>query len=90
MGIILALPLAVITGCIADTIGKPKNIKGFWWGFLLSVLGIIIVALMPYNNVINTGNSKSNYEKLAQLQELREKKAITEEEFKQEKERLLN
>ncbi len=93
MEIIVAIIVGLICGAIADEIGKPKNIKGFWWGFWLSIIGIIIVACMPNNNSSNGTKSykeKSKYEKLEQLQKLREGHSITEEEFEQEKKKILN
>ena len=78
---------ALVTGAIADTIARQKNRNGFLLGFLLSWLGVIIVACMPKDN---SYNSKSKYEKLEQLQKLRESKAITEQEFEEEKQNVLN
>lgn len=84
---------AIITGAIAEAIGRTKNRSGFWWGFFLSWLGIIVVACMQTNNDNNINKSyanKSKYEKLEQLQKLKEIKAITEQEFEKEKEKVLN
>lgn len=80
---------ALITGCIADTIAKKKNQKGFAWGFFLSWIGIIVVACMPADNT-NNNKPKSKYERLEQLGELRKSNTITEEEFNREKARILN
>lgn len=79
---LIGLVSCIVTGAIAEVIAKSKNRKGFWWGFWLSWIGIIVVACMPTN--------KSKYERLEQLQELKEKQAITIEEFEKEKNRLLN
>lgn len=92
MELVIVIISAIITGAIAEAIGKSKNINGFWWGFLLSWIGIIVVACMQGEN--NNGSksyaSKSKYERLEHLQQLKEAKAITEQEFEIEKERLLN
>ncbi len=50
MEIVIALIAGVITGFVGSYIAKEKNrssSEGFWFGFLLSVIGLIIVALMP-------------------------------------------
>ena len=39
-----------ITGFIGRYVAKEKNrsgSEGFWFGFLLSLIGVIIVALLP-------------------------------------------
>lgn len=46
---IILIIIQTIFGCISDSIGEQKGINGFWWGFFLGVLGIILVGLMPYN-----------------------------------------
>lgn len=83
---------AFITGCIADTIAKKKNQKGFAWGFWLSWIGIIVVACRPAENTNNNNNiqTKSKYQRLEQLAELRKSNTITQEEFDREKARILN
>ena len=91
--VLVSLVMAFIFGCVAEEIAKTKNKKGFWWGFWLGIIGIIVVACMPYDNISNRTKSykeKSKYEKLEQLQKLREGHSITEEEFEQEKKKILN
>ena len=42
--------LAIIMGILGRYVAKEKNrskAEGFWIGFLFSVLGVIIVALLP-------------------------------------------
>ena len=77
---------AAITGVIAEIIGQKKNQKAFIWGFLLSWIGIIVVACMPYNE----DKRKSRFKKLEELQELKEKNVISNEVFENEKKRILN
>ncbi len=92
MEFVILIISAIITGIIAEAIASSKNQKGFWWGFWLSWIGIIVVACMPNNTNTNNNsyNNSSKYEKLEKLQKLKETNAITEEEFKTEKSKLLN
>lgn len=42
--------LAIIMGLLGRYVAKEKNrskAEGFWLGFLFSILGVIIVALLP-------------------------------------------
>ncbi|MDE6035743.1 MAG: hypothetical protein K2G36_07535 [Ruminococcus sp.] len=42
---------AVIWGFVTRTISKNKGYKGgFWWGFWLNIIGVIVVACRPNNN----------------------------------------
>ncbi|MDE6798004.1 MAG: hypothetical protein K2J36_08360 [Ruminococcus sp.] len=42
---------AVIWGFITKTISRNKGYKGgFWWGFWLNIIGVIVVACRPNNN----------------------------------------
>ena len=48
--ILVSIFLGFITGAIGRYIAKEKNrspSEGFWFGFLLSLFGVLIVALMP-------------------------------------------
>jgi uncharacterized membrane protein len=56
MEIIVLLLVAVVMGFIARYLGKDKKnpttgarYNGFWWGFWLSFIGIIIVLLRVQN-----------------------------------------
>ena len=92
----------VIWGAVAHAIGKSKGIKGFWWGFFLGIIGIIVVACMqpkqtnPGQSYVvqsqnNTQSSSGDdkYDKLKKLAELKDQGALTEEEFEKEKAKLL-
>lgn len=48
-GLVLILVYAFVCGMIGMKIGdgKGRDRAGFWWGFLLGVVGIIVVALLP-------------------------------------------
>jgi uncharacterized membrane protein YeaQ/YmgE (transglycosylase-associated protein family) len=49
----ISIILGVVTGLIgryvASEKGRSKS-EGFWFGFLLSLIGVIIVALLPSKN----------------------------------------
>lgn len=48
----------ILCGCICGAIASSRNMEGgFWWGFFLSVIGIIIVAVRP-NDYAYTSSSK--------------------------------
>ena len=42
------LIIAVIFGAVSKVITSNRGMKGgFWWGFFLGVIGIIVVAVRP-------------------------------------------
>ena len=46
--LIVTLISAAVCGAISKTISSSRGMDGgFWWGFLLGVIGIIVVALRP-------------------------------------------
>ena len=48
--ILVSIFFGFITGAIGRYIAKEKNrspSEGFWFGFLLSLFGVMIIALMP-------------------------------------------
>jgi uncharacterized membrane protein YeaQ/YmgE (transglycosylase-associated protein family) len=48
---VLTIIQGVICGLITNSMNKSKGYNGgFWWGFLLSIVGIIVVAVRPFNN----------------------------------------
>lgn len=95
MDIISYLIAGIIWGVISNYVGKSKNINGFWWGFFLGFIGLIIVICMkPKETVvidqIDKNITKENkYDELEKLDNLRKIGAITEYEFEQEKNKLL-
>ena len=96
-------------GFIGYLIGKGKGINGFWWGFGLGLIGIIVVICLEDKKnmptVVNVnrnnysteeyipsnddGRNMNKYEKIEQLARLKKIGAITEEEFEEEKKKLL-
>lgn len=80
--------LTLVFGCVCKKIGQSKGIDyGFLVGWLLGILGLIIMLVLPGNEQ-NTQNI-SKYEELEQLQKLKENGTITEAEFEVEKSKLL-
>ena len=59
----LGFILAIIMGLLGRYVAKEKNrskAEGFWLGFLFSILGVIIVALLPTKEKqlkLNSGGS---------------------------------
>lgn len=50
MGFIFVIIIGIICGCITKSMNEKKGYDGgFWWGFLLSIIGIIVVAVRPFN-----------------------------------------
>ena len=84
---IVIIICGVICGIIAKQLGDKKGLNGcFWYGFLLGIIGIVIVACMKEGNEFKR-NQK--YDKLIQLQKLKEIGAITDKEFDVEKQKIL-
>ena len=89
---------AVIWGIICQAIGNSKNINGFWWGFFLGFIGLIVVLCSNETQDITEINVSSNnsnenridkYEQLEKLARLKETGALSEDEFENEKKKLL-
>ena len=69
--ILVSIFFGFITGAIGRYIAKEKNrssSEGFWFGFLLSLFGVLIIALMPTkespviyskDEIIDYSNNKS-------------------------------
>lgn len=85
--------LTLVFGCICKKIGLSKGIDyGFILGWFLGIIGLIIICVLPEetNNNIKLESNSNKYDDLERLQKLKECGAITEEEFKSEKLKLLN
>lgn len=91
---------ALFWGLMSMLVGRPKDIKGFWYGFFLGLIGFIIVCCMKdrtqkvnTTNIVDNRNiekSENKYETLEKLHSLKENGVLTEEEFNNEKNRLIN
>ena len=54
-GIIIALIYGLVCGFVSKSINNNRGRDGgFWWGFFLGVIGIIVVAVRP-KDVIGQG-----------------------------------
>lgn len=48
MVVVMYLIFAIIFGFIAKHISSGRGMEGgFWWGFFLGIIGIIVVAVRP-------------------------------------------
>ena len=98
---IVAVIAGVVCGFITKSINESRGGEGgFWWGCLLGVIGIIIVAVRPMDgNNSNQSNSApsrqysapvtSAADELKKYKELLDQGIITEEEYQKKKEQLL-
>ena len=100
----------VIWGVICKSIVKSKGYpddenSGFWWGFLLGLLGLIVCAVKPNyldtykgrqieavesNAAQSTVSNSSVAEELKKFKELYDQGVLSEQEFQAQKEKLLN
>lgn len=54
MSIIVVIIISVICGFITKSINQNKGYDGgFAWGFFLWIIGIIVVAVRPFNQTSN-------------------------------------
>ena len=99
----LLLPIIpIVFGLICRAISNSRGMKGgFWWGFLLGIIGVIVVAVRPKdkqeasNNVApavafnNTSTRVSDSDEIKKYKELLDSGIITQEEFEAKKKQLL-
>ena len=94
--------IPIICGLISRGISKGRGMHGgFWWGFFLLIIGIIVVAVRPNDkqtasdsetrNVIieDTQSFISDTESIKRYKELLDCGAITQEEYDAKKKQLL-
>lgn len=82
--------IGVFFGLIAGSLNENKGCSywtGFWCGFLLGLIGILIVAVQKDKTEVSSYNPTEALEK---LQKLKESGAISEQEFKESKEKILS
>ena len=61
--LVIILVVALVCGFIADTIGKKKGRKNaFWLGFLLGIIGIVIIACVSRNREDEIAEAQRQYE----------------------------
>lgn len=73
---------------LAEKKGYSKALFGVM-GFLLSVIGIIIAAVLPNNNETNAAHQANSVDSLLKYKQLLDANVITEEEFEEKKRELL-
>ena len=73
------LVVAIICGFISKAIAESRGMEGgFWWGFFLTIIGIVVVAVRPKENtaenVTNSTitNSVSEHEIINSIKEYKE------------------
>ncbi len=48
------LVASIVFGLICNTISKKRGMEnGFWWGFLLGIIGLIVVAVRPNEKLLS-------------------------------------
>lgn len=88
--IILYLLVCLMCGLIAGYINKNKGCSykiGFWCGFLLGIIGIIIVAVQENKNT--SKNIIADADEIKKYKELLDNGVITQQEFEVKKKQLL-
>ena len=97
---LISILAGCICGSITDCIAKSKGYDaGFAWGFWLGVIGIIVVAVRPFNNLsekseerqiyYDSGTANNDIEILNQLAKLHADGVLTDEEFHKKKKEIL-
>lgn len=83
----------VLFGFITDAISESKGYyNGFWWGFFLGLLGLIVVAVRPNQRKPMQDKSvkAANYtQALERLASMRDQGILTEAEFNEKKHEIL-
>ena len=102
--LVIYLIVGLVCGFVSKSINENRGGEGgFWWGFLLGVIGIVVVAVRPMEGNTTNHNSyqaqstvnQTPVQKLNTADELKKYKdlldqgVITEEEFNAKKEQLL-
>lgn len=69
---------------------KGRDEDGFYVGYFLGIIGLIIVATMKDKSENNKVEAIDKYDELKKLQDLKNAGTLTEEEFEREKKKILN
>ena len=67
----------------------PDNKKAFWAGLIAGVIAVIIAVYIKMSSKSTYKNASDKYNDLQKLAELKQKGAITEKEFEEEKTKIL-
>lgn len=87
--LVQGLIFGFITRAIADSKGYDG---GFWWGFFLGLIGLIVVAVRPAMTKVESdiSNTAASYtQALERLASMRDQGILTEDEFKEKKQEIL-
>ncbi|MBR2785281.1 MAG: SHOCT domain-containing protein [Clostridia bacterium] len=93
LALLIALDRIIFSfACLA--IAKSKGIEGgYFWGWFLGILGLIVVCVMPSKKtkrvIVENSTKSDKYDELEKLNNLKTKGIITEEEFEEEKKKIL-
>ena len=88
--ILVWLVMSIIFGCIANVINTKKGYDGgFAWGFLLWIIGVIIVGCRPEKNNSRNSAKITEADEIKKYKELLDSGAITQEEYDSKKKQLL-
>lgn len=94
MSYIITLSIAALLGLIPANIAKNKGYSfGLWWfyGWMLFIVAIIHVQFIPdKNNPVTTSSNVSYADELKKYSELKDQGVISEAEFQEKKNQLLN
>lgn len=92
--LVFCLFFGIIFGVICLGLGRDREVgstAGFWWGFFLGFIGLIIVLYSPKIQQQQPRlNTQSIPDQLKKYKELLDSGAITEQEYNIQKARLLN
>ena len=87
------LAQAFIFGFITRAIARSKGYDGgFWWGFFLGLIGLIVVAVRPSMTKVESdiSNTAASYtQALERLASMRDQGILTEAEFNEKKQEIL-
>lgn len=91
LAFVAVLVVAAIFGLICKAISTSRGMSGgFWWGFFLGIIGIIVVAVRPKDNKTTAGQvSNSPYEDLERITKLKEQGLLSDDEFNEMKAKCL-
>lgn len=94
MSYIITLSIAALLGLIPANIAKNKGYSfGLWWfyGWMLFIVAIIHVQFIPdKNNPVTTSSNVSYADELKKYCDLKDQGVISEAEFQEKKNQLLN
>lgn len=89
--IMISFAICVIMGCVTERMNRQKGYKnGFAWGFWLNIIGIIVIACRPFNNMKGKIENSTKADEIIKYKGLLESGAITQEEYEKLKKQILD